>query len=138
MNKESYSKKIAYNKDYNRNNYKAYTFRLNRVSDADLIECLDNMDTVQFIRKALKEFIAKHTLMQNLKSRKNKRIGFPYEVYTVTEDGFRELIGSAEDLDNAKDIRDAAYSRSSHVADCIIVKRYMNKYGTVVAMKVTA
>lgn len=138
MNKESYSKKIAYNKDYNRNNYKAYTFRLNRVSDADLIECLDNMDTVQFIRKALKEFISKHTLMQNLKSRKNKRIGFPYEVYTVTEEGFRELIGSAEDLDNAKDIRDAAYSRSSDIADCIIVKRYMNKYGTVVAMKVSA
>lgn len=138
MNKESYSKKIAYNKDYNRNNYKAYTFRLNRVSDADLIECLDNMDTVQFIRKALKEFIQKHTLMQNLKSRKSKKIGFPYEVYTVTADGFRELIGSAEDLDNAKDIRDAAYSRRSDIADCIIVKRYMNKYGTIVAMKVTA
>lgn len=138
MNKESYSKKIAYNKDYNRNNYKAYTFRLNRVSDADLIDCLDKMDTVQFIRKALKEFIRKHTIMQNLKSRKNKRIGFPYEVYTVTEEGFRELIGSAEDLNNAKDIRDAAYSRSAEIADCIIVKRYMNKYGTVVAMKVSA
>lgn len=138
MNKESYEKKIAYNNDYNRNNYKAYTFRLNRVSDADLIECLDNMDTVQFIRKALKEFIQKHTLMQNLKSRKSKKIGFPYEVYTVTADGFRELIGSAEDLDNAKDIRDAAYSRRSDIADCIIVKRYMNKYGTIVAMKVTA
>lgn len=140
MNKESYSKKIAYNKDYNRNNYKAYTFRLNRVSDADLIECLDNMDTVQFIRKALKEFIQKHTLMQNLKSRKNKRIGFPYEVYTVSEDGFRELIGSAEDLDNAKSLRDAVCVMVPDVTadNCIIVKRYMNKYGTVVAMKVTA
>lgn len=138
MNNDSYNKKIAYNKNYNRNNYKAYTFRLNKVSDADLIDCLDNMDTVQFIRKALKEFISKHTLMQNLKSRKNKRIGFPYEVYTVTEEGFRELIGSAEDLDNAKDIRDGVYLRSSDIADCIIVKRYMNKYGTVVAMKLSA
>lgn len=140
MNKESYSKKIAYNNDYNRNNYKAYTFRLNRVSDADLIECLDNMDTVQFIRKALKEFIQKHTLMQNLKSRKSKKLGMPYEVYTVSEDGVRELIGSAEDLDNAKDIRDGMCYLCDDITldNCIIVKRYMNKYGTVVAMKVTA
>lgn len=138
MNKETYNNKLAYNNAYNKRKYKAYTFRLDQIRDADLIECLDNMDTVQFIRKALKEFISKHTLMQNLKSRKNKRIGFPYEIYTVTEEGFRELIGSAEDLDNAKDIRDASYSRSSDIADCIIVKRYMNKYGTIVAMKVTA
>ena len=138
MNKETYNNKLTYNNAYNKRKYKAYTFRLDQIRDADLIECLDNMDTVQFIRKALKEFISKHTLMQNLKSRKNKRIGFPYEIYTVTEEGFRELIGSAEDLDNAKDIRDASYSRSSDIADCIIVKRYMNKYGTIVAMKVTA
>ena len=138
MNKESYSNKLAYNNAYNKRKYKAYTFRLDQIRDADLISLLDELDTVQFIRNALKDFIRKHELAQNLKSRKSKRIGLPYEVYAITQDGVRDYIGSAEDLDNAKDIRDSAFFYGSDIADCIIVKRYMNKYGTVVAMKVTA
>ena len=138
MNKETYNNKLAYNNAYNKRKYKAYTFRLDQIRDADLIALLDELDTVQFIRNALKDFIRKHELAQNLKSRKSKRIGLPYEVYAVNSDGVRDFIGSAEDLENAKDIRDAAFFQGSDIADCIIVKRYMNKYGTVVAMKVTA
>lgn len=138
MNEKTYSNKLAYNNAYNKRKYKAYTFRLDQIRDADLIALLDELDTVQFIRNALKDFIRKHELAQNLKSRKSKRIGLPYEVYAITQDGVRDFIGSAEDLENAKDIRDAAFFQGSDIADCIIVKRYMNKYGTVVAMKVTA
>ena len=138
MNEKTYSNKLAYNNAYNKRKYKAYTFRLDQIRDADLISLLDELDTVQFIRNALKDFIRKHELAQNLKSRKSKRIGLPYEVYAVNSDGVRDFIGSAEDLENAKDIRDAAFFQGSDIADCIIVKRYMNKYGTVVAMKVTA
>ena len=132
MNKETYSNKLAYNNTYNKNKYKAYTFRLDRIRDADLIACLDELDTVQFIRKALQDFIRRHELAQNLKSGKSKKLGMPYEVFAINPDGVRTLIGSAEDLDNAKMMRDAAG------CECIIVKRYMNKYGTIVAMKVTA
>lgn len=138
MNEKTYNNKLAYNNAYNKRKYKAYTFRLDQIRDADLIALLDELDTVQFIRNALKNFIRKHELAQNLKSRKSKRIGLPYEVYAIDPDGVREYIGSAEDLENAKDIRDAAFFQGSDIADCIIVKRYMNKYGTIVAMKVTA
>ena len=143
MNKETYNNKLAYNNAYNKRKYKAYTFRLDQIRDADLIALLDELDTVQFIRNALKDFIRQHELAQNLKSRKSKRLGMPYEVYSITPDGFREMIGSAENLDNAKDMRDSAADLYAgydgmNIPDFIIVKRYMNKYGTVVAMKVTA
>lgn len=132
MDKKTYDAKLAYNNQYNKSNYKAYTFRLNKVSDADLIACLDNLDTVSFIRSVLKDFIQKHELAQNLKSRRSKKLGMPYEVYALDPEGIRTLVGKCRDLDTAKDLRDASGS------DCIIVKRYMNKYGTIVAMRVTA
>ncbi len=133
MNDQSYQKKLSYNKSYNKASYKAYTFRLNRIADADLIDTLDSLDTVTFIRNALRQYRLQHNLTQNLRSRKTKKLGMPYEVYAKAEDGSLSLIGTADDLDQAKALRDA-----SGAADCVIVKRYMNRYSTIVGMKVKA
>ena len=43
MSEQKYQAKLAYNAEYNRNAYKAITFRLSKTKDADLIEYLDQM-----------------------------------------------------------------------------------------------
>lgn len=47
MKKSDYIKKLAYNNAYNRQNYKSFSIRLNRESESEMIDWLNDMPSVK-------------------------------------------------------------------------------------------
>jgi hypothetical protein len=67
--KSDYMKKLAYNNAYNRQNYKSFSIRLNKETEADLIEWLGSKDAV---KEYLVHLIRKDMEKENKKKNKKK------------------------------------------------------------------
>lgn len=55
MKEKARRNKIRYNNNYNRTAYRAYTIRLSRHKDADLIRYLEHMNVNEFVTGLIKE-----------------------------------------------------------------------------------
>lgn len=134
---QSYQNKLAYNKQYNKKKYKSITFRLDRLKDADLVEYLDDVDITSFLKVILREHKSRCNLKEHLTSREHRtaKLGSPYALMELDENRHWREISGAEDLESVK-ILQQNYLEFHYNAETAIIKRYMNKYGTIVAMKV--
>ncbi len=54
--KEAYKKKLAYNNEYNRQNYRSFSVRFNRDEETRIIQWLEQKDN---IKKYIKDLISK-------------------------------------------------------------------------------
>ena len=131
----AYQNKLAYNARYNRTAYKSITFRLSRVNDAEIIDFLEQVDITAFMKHLLKEKISKNNLYKHLRSKEKKtaQLGYPYEVYEIESDGRKTKVMESEDIENA---RSYIRLRKPLNRNYILIKKYINAYGTIVAMKV--
>ena len=135
MSEQKYQAKLAYNAEYNRNAYKAITFRLSKTKDADLIEYLEGADVTALLRMIIREHKSKVNLKERMRSRRTKKLKHPYVLMELDADKHWHEIAGADDLDAVKMMEEDF--RILHAdSDTCIVKRYMNKYGTIVAVRI--
>ena len=60
-NKTQYKHKLQYNNIYNRNNYRSFSVRFNNNSEKNIIEWLENQDSVKsYLTRLISEDMAKN------------------------------------------------------------------------------
>ncbi len=60
-NKTQYKHKLQYNNMYNRNNYRSFSVRFNNNSEKNIIEWLENQDSVKsYLTRLISEDMAKN------------------------------------------------------------------------------
>lgn len=97
--------KNRYSSEYNRKNYKGYSFRLNLETEADLIDFLAHRNLKEYvtdlIRKDIRKDQRRKTTIKGSEYKHNHIDQYPFEILEDLPGGDHYTIGYAADLEEA-------------------------------------
>lgn len=126
--------KNEYTRDYNRVNYKSYTFRLHKQQDLPIIRALDESGSpTQMIRRLILEDLQRrgvdaHTEM--LRPRHDDVSGYPFEVIEFLPFNDHYTVGYYKDLNKARDGLASYVMEHGATGALRIIRRESRQLGT--------